>query len=110
MSVWYNYEVNVGNGCGIGGVWVSENATDDEIQLEIMDHLYSVSYYKREPAKPDRGEAVLAEYDYEVDVNDGCGTGSICISENATDDEIRLAIMNDLYSVRYWKQEPTKEV
>lgn len=43
--------------------------------------------------------------EYEVNVGDGCGTGSVCVEEDATDDDIRLAIMKDLYSVDYWSAE-----
>ena len=38
----------------------------------------------------------------------GCATGSVLVSEYATDDEIRLAIMNDLYEVSYHRQETPK--
>lgn len=54
MFVWYDYEVDVGSGCGTGSVLVPENATDDEIQLAIMNDLYSVNYRKREPVESDK--------------------------------------------------------
>lgn len=41
---------------------------------------------------------------YEVDVGGGCGTGSVFAPDDATEDDIRLAIMDDLYSV-YWEKE-----
>ena len=47
-------------------------------------------------------------YNYEVNVGSGCATGSVLVSEYATDDEIRLAIMNDLYEVSYHRQETPK--
>lgn len=50
----------------------------------------------------------LVEYTYEVDVGSGCGTGSVFVSESATDDEIRLAILDDLYDVTYDKVEVDK--
>lgn len=49
MSVWYDYEVNIGGGCATGSVMVSEDATDDEIRLAILDDLYDVSYRRRDP-------------------------------------------------------------
>lgn len=45
----------------------------------------------------------LVEYKYEVDVGSGCGTGSVFVPESATDDEILLKIMHDLYDVSYEK-------
>lgn len=48
-------------------------------------------------------------YDYEVNVGSGHATGSVLVPENATRDEIRLAIMNDLYEVTYRRQELPKE-
>lgn len=45
----------------------------------------------------------LVEYTYEVNVGSGCGTGSVFVPESATDDEIYLAIMHDLYDVSYEK-------
>jgi len=47
----------------------------------------------------------MKEIKYEVNVGDGCGTGSVFVNEDATDDDIRLAIMDDLYSVEYWDGE-----
>ena len=43
----------------------------------------------------------LVEYTYKVDVGSGCGTGSVFVREGATEDEIYLAIMNDLYDVTF---------
>lgn len=61
----------------------------------------------------DRADKSIAEsksvwYNYEVNVGSGCATGSVLVSECATDDEIRLAIMNDLYEVSYHRQETPK--
>ena len=47
----------------------------------------------------------LVEYSYEVGIGGGTATGSVWVPENATDDEIRLAIMDDLYYVEYEKIE-----
>lgn len=41
------------------------------------------------------------EIQYEVNVGSGCANGTIFVDENATDEEIRLAIMDDLYNVDY---------
>ncbi len=38
---------------------------------------------------------------YEVNVGSGCGNGSVIVPDNATDEEIRLAILDDLYEVVY---------
>ena len=51
----YEYEVNVGGGCGTGSVFVPESATDDEIYLAIMHDLYDVSYEKVQEGKDDEG-------------------------------------------------------
>lgn len=47
----------------------------------------------------------LIEVEYEVDVGSGCATGSVFVDSDANDDEIRLAIINDLYSITYRKLE-----
>ena len=47
----------------------------------------------------------LIEVEYEVDVGSGCATGSVFVDSDANDDEIRLAITNDLYNVTYRKLE-----
>lgn len=39
--------------------------------------------------------------EYEVNVGGGAGTGSVWVPDNASDDDIRLAIMDDLYYVNY---------
>lgn len=73
--------------------------------INIGDQVtYRTLYGEKKSVKP---ESVW--YDYEVNVGTGCATGSILVSEDATDDEIRLAIMNDLYDVSYHRQEPSKE-
>lgn len=41
------------------------------------------------------------EIQYEVNVGSGCSNGTVFVDENATDEEIRLAIMDDLYDVDY---------
>ena len=38
---------------------------------------------------------------YEVGIGGTCATGSVFVDDNATDDDIRLAIMDDLYYVDY---------
>lgn len=38
------YEVGVGSGCANGEVFVDDNATSDDILLEIMSDLYYVKY------------------------------------------------------------------
>lgn len=47
----------------------------------------------------------MKEIRYEVNVGSGCGTGSVFVDDDATDDDIQLAIMDDLYSVDYWAAE-----
>lgn len=41
------------------------------------------------------------EIQYEVNVGSGCANGTVFVDEGATDEEIRLAIMDDLYDVDY---------
>lgn len=41
------------------------------------------------------------EIQYEVNVGSGCAAGTIFVDENATDEEIKLAIMDDLYDINY---------
>lgn len=50
-------------------------------------------------------EQKMVWYNYEVNVGSGSGTGSVLLPDNATDDEIRLAIMDDLYDVTYEKEQ-----
>ncbi len=38
---------------------------------------------------------------YEVNVGSGRGNGTVIVPDNATDEEIRLAILDDLYYVHY---------
>lgn len=47
------------------------------------------------------------EYRYEVGVGGGRCNGSVFVPQDATDDEIRLAILDDLYEVWY---EPVEEL
>lgn len=41
---------------------------------------------------------------YEVNVGGGAANGSVLVPDDATDDDIRLAIMDDLYCVTYEKE------
>lgn len=41
------------------------------------------------------------EVKYEVNVGSGCANGTVFVDDDATDDDIKLAIMDDLYSVDY---------
>lgn len=47
----------------------------------------------------------MKQIKYEVNVGSGAGTGTVFVNDDATDDDIQLAIMNDLYSVDYWEVE-----
>lgn len=38
---------------------------------------------------------------YEVGIGSSCATGFIFVEDNATDEDIRLAIMDNLYYVEY---------
>jgi hypothetical protein len=42
---------------------------------------------------------------YEVNVGSGCGTGSVLVPDDATEDDIHLAIIDDLYDVNYTIEE-----
>lgn len=43
----------------------------------------------------------MKEYTYEVNVGSGSCNGSVFVPEGATDDQIRLAILDSLYEVSY---------
>ena len=43
----------------------------------------------------------MKEIEYRVSVGSAATDGSVFVSDNATDDEIRLTIINRLYSVEY---------
>lgn len=45
----------------------------------------------------------MKEIKYVVDVGGGAAYGTVFVDKDATDDDVRLAIMNDLYSVDYWE-------
>ena len=45
----------------------------------------------------------MIEYEYEVNVGSGCCNGTVFVEDTATDNDIRLAIMDDLYDVWYEK-------
>lgn len=45
----------------------------------------------------------LIEIKYKVDVGTGCGTGTVFVPFNASEDEILLKIMDDLYDVSWEK-------
>lgn len=47
----------------------------------------------------------MKQIKYEVDVGSGVGTGTVFVNDDATGDDILLAIMDDLYSVEYWDVE-----
>ena len=38
---------------------------------------------------------------YEVNVGTGCATGELLVPDDANDDDIKLAIIDDLYDVSY---------
>lgn len=61
--------------------------------------------FLKDVEKPATEVTKTVEYKYEVNIGGGCATGSVHVSETATDDEIRLAIMDDLYDVDYEKVE-----
>lgn len=47
------------------------------------------------------GGALVKWVKYEVNVGSGACNGSVLVPDDADDDDIRLAIMDDLYSVTY---------
>lgn len=55
--------------------------------------------YEKLTTKVDKTKTVT--YKYEVEIGGGCATGSVIVHEGCTDDDIRLAIMDDLYDVSY---------
>ena len=52
--------------------------------------------------KPSQVESIWVKY--EVNVGGGCATGSVLVPENASDDDIKVAIIDDLYFVDYEKE------
>ena len=48
-------------------------------------------------------------YEYKVDVGTSVCYGQLYLDDNVTDDEIRKAIMDDLYSVEYRKMLEEKQ-
>lgn len=65
----------------------------DEFHDELM--WYFTEYGK------DNKTTTSKEIQYKVNVGSGCANGTVFVDENATDEEIRLAIMDDLYDVDY---------
>lgn len=65
----------------------------DKFHDELM--WYFTEYEK------DNKTTTSKEIRYEVNVGSGCTTGTIFVDEGATDEEIRLAIMDDLYDIDY---------
>lgn len=59
--------------------------------------------YEKLVTKIDKTKTVT--YKYEVEIGGGCATGSVTVPEGCTDDDIRLAIMDDLYDVSYERVE-----
>ena len=61
--------------------------------------------FLKDAEKPIQEVLKTVQYKYEVNIGGGCATGSVTVPEGATDDDIRLAIMDDLYDVDYEKVE-----
>lgn len=51
----------------------------------------------------------MARYEYEVNVGTGAANGEVIVDDDANDDEIRLAILNDLYYVTYRRLDSPEE-
>lgn len=58
-------------------------------------------WYFTEYEKDNKITPTSKEIQYEVNVGSGCANGTVFVDESATDEEIRLAIMDDLYDVDY---------
>lgn len=65
----------------------------DEFHDELM--WYFTEYGK------DNKITTSKEVQYEVNIGSGCATGTIFVDGNATDEEIRLAIIDDLCDINY---------
>lgn len=61
--------------------------------------------FLKDVEKPVQEAIKMVEYKYEVNIGGGCATGTVIVPETATDDEIRLEIMSDLYDVNYERVE-----
>ena len=94
------YEVDVGGAACNGAMFVHDHATEDEILIQLSDQMYDFNYHV------EISESFF-RIKYEVNVGGGAGTGEVILSlrdrdgnkREIFDDEIRLAIMNDLYCV-----------
>lgn len=93
------YDVGVGGASANGYVIVDDNATDDEIRLEILSSLYEVLFKKHEH------DENTIRITYEVNVGGGCTMGETFVSKDATDDDILLEISYRLYYFEYEKTE-----
>lgn len=49
----------------------------------------------------DNKTTISKEIQYEVNVGSGCTNGTVFVDDGATDEEIKLAILDDLYDVNY---------
>lgn len=70
-------------------------------QKAINEFYDELMWYFTEYSKNSKITTSRKEVQYEVNVGSGCSNGTVFVDENATDEEIRLAIMDDLYDVDY---------
>lgn len=51
----------------------------------------------------------MKNYSYEINIGGGIATGSVVVPDDATDKDIRLAILDDLYEVSYKEMKEDKK-
>lgn len=79
--------------------------------LYLVDKEFVLTAFRNEIERRKKKETKkeCVWYKYEVNVGGGACDGSVFLPEDATDDEIRLAIMDDLYDVTYEKENQDAE-
>ena len=75
--------------------------SEETAQKAINEFYDELMWYFTEYEKDNKITPASKEIQYEVNVGSGCANGTVFVDEGATDEEIRLAIMDDLYDVDY---------
>lgn len=74
----------------------------EEIAKKAIDKFRDeLMWYFTEYGKDNKITPASKEIQYEVNVGSGCANGTIFVDEGATDEEIRLAIIDDLCDINY---------
>lgn len=73
----------------------------EEIAQKAIDKFHDELMWYFTEYEKDNKITTSKEIQYEVNVGSGCANGTIFVGEGATDEEIKLAIMDDLYDINY---------